>query len=237
MRTRVLLLHGAWHDAHAWESVVDSLRDSGDNLDIEAINLPGLGRAQGGHTLRDHSAYLRTIIGSSDQPTLLVAHSYGGAVATEALDQIVSVNRILFVTAFALPAGLSCMGMNDSAEGSESDSDAFVVDGDYVLMPPDAAIAAFYNDLPRAQALQWAGRLKPEHHDTVYARTHQTAWRTIPHGYVICTEDSGILPSVQRQMAESSDRLYELAAGHSPMLSRPIELADIILREASALTG
>ncbi|THG29304.1 alpha/beta fold hydrolase [Naasia lichenicola] len=226
----IVLIHGAWHGAWVWDVVTEQLRDRG--YDITAIDLPGVGRTAGDPTLSGHAQYLRDHLINLDRPPLLVAHSYGGAVLNQALTPGVPAARLLYLAAFLLDTGETCMAMNGSTEGSGSGDDAFEKDGDYIRMPADASRTAFYNDVPSAQTETFLNRMTAEHRSTVYAPVTNTPWKTHPAAYVICDLDQAILPSVQQRMAERASTVYRLRAGHSAMVSDPTAVAAIIESEA-----
>lgn len=229
-QTPIVLVHGAWHGAWAWDLVRQALERTGH--DVRSVELPGQGRSPGRDDLHGHSQYLRDYLDACDAPPLVVAHSYGGAVVTQALDLSISITRVLMVAAFMLESGESCISVNDSAGHSESGDDSFHRSDHYVSMPPDAARAAFYGDVPADLTETAIGRLNAENRDTIYEPVSRAGWRDFPTSYVECLRDKALLPEIQARMAARADSCYRLDTSHSPMLSAVEELSAIISAES-----
>ena len=222
----VLLVHGAWHGAWCWEPVMEHLTDA------RAIDLPSDHRAGAGFD--DDVAAVRSALDEMQAPVTLVGHSYGGAVISEAGNHP-SVGRLVFLAAFALDAGETLMA-NASAQDPVASAApptalnaAMRIEGDQVLVDPEGARLAFYADCET----QPVDRLRPHAMGAFTVPVTSPAWKRSPSTYVLCTQDQAIHPDVQRFLARRCTTTVELDASHSPMLSMPARVAEVV-RTATA---
>lgn len=221
----LVLVHGAWHGSWVWDPVVARLRDKG--VPVDAVDLPGVGRAPGPDELEGHIDHLRRYLSSLGEPVVLCAHSYGGAVATAAATA--NVVELVYLSAFQLEPGESCADQNTPRHRLPRDDMAPVLLGDHLHMPPEGARYQFYEDCSRADADAAIARLTPEHRDTVTAPIPRAAWHETPSTYVVCRHDRAVVATAQRRMGMRATRTVEIEAGHSPMLSGPDEVTDVLL--------
>ncbi|OPG07545.1 alpha/beta fold hydrolase [Microbispora sp. GKU 823] len=228
----IVLVHGAWHGAWAWDPIVPLLRAQG--LRTRAVHLPGVGRAPGRHDLAGHAAFLRAALAEVDGPAAVCAHSYGGAVATEAA-AAPNVTALVYLAAFQLEPGESCVDANKPARAPASSdtappdpSLAAVREGDYLYVSEAAARHMFYGGCTEEQTIRAAARITPEHVRTVAAPVTRAAWHDIPSTYVVCLRDQAIPAQAQRAMAERAAARVEIDTAHSPMLSHPAELTAVL---------
>ncbi|GLZ09201.1 hypothetical protein Acsp03_66670 [Actinomadura sp. NBRC 104412] len=226
----LVLVHGAWHGAWAWDPVVPPLNAAG--VRTHAVRLPGVNRAPGRHDLRGHVEFLRAELARLPGPLALCAHSYGGAVTTEAADGNAAVTTLIYLSAFLLEMGESCVDANQPAPVPPDPSLAPVAEGDYLHVPEAAAHHMFYGDCPAEEAKAAAARLTPEHVGTVGAPVTRAAWHAIPSTYIVCARDQALTPEAQRRMARRATWRAEMDTAHSPMLSRPHKLATLLAEAA-----
>jgi pimeloyl-ACP methyl ester carboxylesterase len=242
MTATVVLVHGAWHGAWCFEPVMERLTDAG--IDAIAVDLPGHGADPGPlGDLHTDSARVREVLDSIDGDCVLLGHSYGGAVITEAGVHR-SVRHLVYLTAFALDAGESCMSaaVDESAEldlsyeGKPNLVDAFVWNDDgTVSITPDGAAACLFQDCD-AETTAWAiARLGPQPGVTFGDIPTAVAWRERPSTYVVCTDDMGVHPDLQRAMAKRCNETVEWPTSHSPFLSAPDRVADLAADLARSL--
>ncbi|MBV8949386.1 MAG: alpha/beta hydrolase [Actinobacteria bacterium] len=238
----VVLVHGAWHGAWCWERVVDGLRARG--TDARAVDLPGHGEDAGpAGDLHADAARVRQMIDAVAGPVLLVGHSYGGAVITEAGEHP-AVAHLVYLCAIAPDAGETCTtavtgiaggaGIVDDGRPNLASGILPGTDGT-MTVEPSVAAACLYNDCD-PESTAWAvARLGPQPIVTLQQDPHAVAWRTRPSTYVVCTEDLAIPPELQRVLAQRCTETVEWNAGHSPFLSQPhvvTELLDDLARRA-----
>jgi pimeloyl-ACP methyl ester carboxylesterase len=230
----VLLVHGAWHGAWCWERVLGALRGRG--VRSEAIDLPGHGDSvEPLGDLHGDADAVRSRLDAIGEPTVLVGHSYGGMVITDAGSHD-AVSALVYVCAFMPTAGQSTMDAF-GAQGPEGAPTSellgctrFTDDGSAAFLDGDGAgvVRAFYEDCDPA-AQRWAlERLGRQPTASLTQAPRHLAWTTKPTTYVVCTADRSIPAWHQRQMAENADRVVEMESSHSPFLSRPDELATVL---------
>jgi pimeloyl-ACP methyl ester carboxylesterase len=238
----VVLVHGAWHGAWCWERVVPGLNDRG--LRATAIDLPGHGADSGPFgDLHGDAARVLEALDQLDEPAIVVGHSYGGAVVTEAGDHPM-VEGLVFVAALVLDAGESCMeaalGGSEAAgiswEERPNLAEGFIVGSDdTVTLDPKIAAVCLFNDCDD-QTVEWAlEHLGPHPFGNLRQRPRRISWRTKPSTYVVCSDDLAVHPDLQRVLAKRCTSSIEMRTGHSPFLSRP-ELIVAILENVATQT-
>ena len=234
MTATVVLVHGAWHGAWCFERVLDRLADAG--IAAIAVDLPGHGADRGSlGDLHTDSARVRAVLDSIEGACLLLGHSYGGAVITEA-GVHPAVRHLVYLTAFALDEGESCMAaaveesaeLDLSHEGRPNLVEAFVWNDDgTITLTPDGAAACLFQDCD-AETTAWAvERLGPQPGVTFGDIPAAIAWRERPSTYVVCTDDAAVHPELQRAMARRCTETVEWPTSHSPFLSAPERVADL----------
>jgi len=227
----VVLVHGAWHGAWCFAALQDALDRR--SIPSYAIDLPGHGTSTlplgDMHGDARHVAEFLTRL---DRPALLVGHSYGGAVVTQAA-ALHPVGHLVYLAAFALEAGESIASFNASGPRYEVVINHTVRrhdDGTSTLVLPDA-IAALYGDCPPAAVTAAVARLSPQPLVTFAQAVDATP--TVPRTYVTCTRDEAIHPDQQRVMARRCDREVVLDTDHSPFLSATDAVADLLAELAT----
>jgi pimeloyl-ACP methyl ester carboxylesterase len=236
MARTIVLVHGAWHGAWCWERQVAALAERG--LAAVAVDLPGHGasRLPLGDLYGD-AAHVARVLDGIDGEVLLVGHSYGGGVITEAAASASNVAHLVYLCAYCVEEGSS---LRDEARRSPTPADLNAAmrpqaDGT-LLLDPTIAAPALYGDCSEADIAAALVRLGPQPMATLGQPIRTATWRTIPSTYVVCTEDRSITVDAQRVMAARCRHVVELDASHSPFLSRPDAVADILeplAREAS----
>ena len=232
----VVLVHGAWHGAWAWERVLPLLAAAG--VECLALDLPGHG-ADGGPfgDLHSDAARVHQTLDQLNGEVVLVGHSYGGAVITEAGVHPV-VQHLVYIAAFALKDGESCTSAATaeietgrvSHEGRPNLGAGFVMStGDIITLDPSSAAECLYNDC-NAETVDWAlARLGPQPLITLQGSPKQAAWRTKPSTYVVCLDDMAVHPDLQRIMARRCGAVIEWPTDHSPFLCRPDLVAGLLV--------
>jgi pimeloyl-ACP methyl ester carboxylesterase len=239
MERTVVLVHGAWHGAWAWDRVIAALTSAGVNA--IALDLPGHGDDRGPlGDLESDAARVRETLDEVSGDVVLVGHSYGGAVITEA-GLHPSVQHLVYLAAFALDTGQSCVKAATDVEAALISHDGrpnlgtgFIMSSDgMITLDPSTAEECLYNDCD-ADTVAWAlARLCPQPLITLQGQPVHAAWQKKPSTYVICTDDMAVHPDLQRIMARRCRSVIEWPTGHSPFLSRPDLVAGLSMELAS----
>ncbi|MFC8448208.1 alpha/beta hydrolase [Kitasatospora sp. NPDC057223] len=226
-----LLVHGAWHRSWCWRAIQDILTDRGwtsHTVDLPSVVAEGsTGRLPG---LLDDARVIREKIDAVRAPLVVVGHSYGGAPVTEASAGAANVSHLVYVSAFALEVGESLM----TCFGGEQ-PDLATVEG--VIPVRENPAATLYNDVPEGPREAALARLLPQSALSFAEPVRRAAWKTVPSSYVVCDEDQSLPPSYQEPFAERTGATYHLASGHTPMLSMPEELVDLLEQIARGTTA
>ena len=238
MSRPVVLVHGAWHGAWCWEPVVRGLASEG--VEALAVDLPGHGADTGPlGDLHADAARVRAVLDQqAGGDVVLVGHSYGGAVITEAGEHP-AVGHLVFLCALALTASESCASVaaGDPAAGAIShdgrpDLGQAVIPGDdgMITVDPTLAAACLYNECDAATAAWAVARLGPQPLVTLQQTPLAVAWLSRSSTYAVCANDLAIHPGLQRIMAARCTRVVEWESDHSPFLSHP----DLVVRLLAA---
>jgi len=215
-RGEAVLVHGAWHGASCWDGVVAELGDRG--IPTTAVDLPLAGLAA-------DVAAARAAIEAAGAGAVVVGHSYGGLVISEAAAGL-PVHRLVYLAAFLAEPGEDMLGL---LAGSKL-VDAIVLDEAGVSVDPAVAAEVFYGDADPATAAALVARLRPMAIDAAPASSVAPAWRSIPTTYVVCTGDQALPVPSQRTMAARADEVVEWPTDHSPFVTRPGAIADLVAR-------
>jgi pimeloyl-ACP methyl ester carboxylesterase len=222
----VVLVHGAWADGSSWNRVIPILEKKG--FHVTAVHLPFT-------TLADDAAVVRRAVALQDGPVLLVGHSYGGVVITEAGDDP-KVAGLVYVAAFAPDKGQSAGDVNNQYSPTPGDKE-FVPDANGFLRLSDKGVAEdFAQDLTVAEKqLIAATQGQVSGPNELGAKVTTAAWKQKPTFYIVADQDRMIEPQLEKQFAEQMHaKTIHIASSHVPMLSHPVEVADFITTAAGA---
>src|SRR5882724_1638591 len=219
----VVLVHGAWADGSSWAKVIPLLEAAG--LHVVAVQNPLT-------SLQDDVAAVQRAIALQDGPVLLVGHSYGGAVITEAGTDP-KVAGLVYVAAFAPDAGQAVGELGKefppAPGGAEIRPDA----GGFLMMTRKGIEEDFAQDLPRAERKILAATQGPTNGAALGAKVTNAAWKTKPTWYVVAANDRMISPDLERQFAKTMKaKTITVPSSHVPMLSHAQQVAKLII-EAS----
>ncbi|NVZ69526.1 alpha/beta hydrolase [Pseudomonas costantinii] len=216
----VLLVHGFWGGAAHWGKVILELKRKG-YTSIHAVEMPLT-------SLAEDAERTRKMIAQQKGPVLLVGHSYGGAVITEAGDQP-NVVGLVYIAAFAPDAGESPGGITQqhlpaAAPNLEPDSDG------YLWLKPEKFHESFCQDLSADEALIMAVTQKAPLASTFGDTISAPAWKKKPSWYQISSEDRMIHPQKQQTMSArlNARKVITLDASHASLASKPVEVAAFI---------
>jgi pimeloyl-ACP methyl ester carboxylesterase len=213
----IVLVHGAFVDGSSWRAVYGLLTEDG--YQVAVVQNPTL-------SLSGDAAATRLIIDAQEGPVVLVGHSYGGAVITEAGAHD-KVTALVYIAAFAPDKGESvkALGGNPDAPGSPIVS----APGGFMFQDRAKFHTSFGADLPAADAAFLADSQVPWATNAMGGPVTEPAWRDKPSWYLIATDDRMIPPSAQRAMAHrASATTIEVAASHAVYMSQPQAVAAFI---------
>ena len=225
MKPSVVLVHGGFVDGAGWESVHRILKKDG--YDVRIVQNPTL-------TLAGDVAATRQVIGQADGPVVLVGHSYGGVVITEAGNDP-KVSKLVYITAFAPDKGESVASLiKDPAPGAPVPPILPPQDG-FLFLDKAKFAASFAADVEPDKAQFMADSQVPWGVDALGGAVSEPAWRTKPSWYLVATDDRMIPPAAQRFMAQRAGaKVAENAGSHAIYVSRPDAVAAIIKDAAHA---
>ena len=220
----IVLVHGGFVDGSGWQSVHRLLTQDGFNVSV--VQNPTV-------SLVDDVAVTQRVLDALDGPAVLVGHSYGGAVITEA-GRHEGVAALVYIAAFA-PDKDESVGtlVADPAPGAPVPPILPPVDG-YLFLDRSKFAASFAGDLPAEDAAFLADSQVPWGLEALGGPITEPAWRTKPSWYLVATDDHMIPPPVQHQMAERAGATVAEAAGsHAIYVSQPAAVADLIKKAAA----
>jgi pimeloyl-ACP methyl ester carboxylesterase len=235
----IVLVHGSWADASSWNAVATELRGQG----FTVLAPPNLLRG-----LPADAAYVASFVAQrTTGPVVLVGHSYGGAVITNAATEGGDVRALVYVDAFIPDEGETVFQiLAGSGSALDVPDPTAVLDivgypgapaGDAeAFLKPSTVHDAFAQDLPEADRWLIVAGQRP---GTLSANTTPSgtaAWKTLPSWAVVGTEDRVIPPDTQRRMAERAGAtISEVAGSHVSMVSHPTAAIDAILAAAASI--
>lgn len=220
----VVLVHGAFADGSSWARVITILQAKGYN--VTAVQLPLSG-------LADDVAATNRALAQQAAPVILVGHSWGGVVITEAgVDP--KVVGLVYVAAFGPDAGEVIGDLGKPYPPPPAFTAPIVDPQGFMSLPSDAVVKHFASDLPPAEARVVAATQGPIHVSAFASKVSSVAWKSRPSWYIVSTQDGAIAPDLERFFAKRMKATTtELNASHVPMLSKPNEVAAVILDAAA----
>ena len=239
----IVLEHGAWADASSWDGVIARLQQAGYTVDAPPDPLRGLGY---------DSTYLADYLSTITGPIILVGHSYGGAVITNAATGNRDVKALVYVDAFIPAPGQTLLQLIAAQPGSclaGNPANVFTTvpypgapsgDADlYLQTAPDSTYPGFAqcfaNGLPASQAAVLAATQRPLAFSAAATPSGVPAWQTIPSWSVIGTADRAIPPAEQLIMSRRANaHVTEIDAGHLSLISDPGAVTRVVIEAARA---
>jgi pimeloyl-ACP methyl ester carboxylesterase len=231
----VVLVHGAFADGSSWSGVIERLQARGVEVTAPANPLRGIAA---------DSAYLSAVLAAIDGAVVLVGHSYGGAVITNAATDAANVVGLVYVAAFAPDAGEALgeveAGSKDSVLNSALVPHQYpTADGGTATefsIDPSRARDAFAGDLSDEQAALIAAVQRPVAEAAFSERSGSPAWKGKPSWAVVATGDRAAGTDVVRSMAQRAGaRITEIDGSHVIMISQPDAVAEVIMDAVAAV--
>jgi pimeloyl-ACP methyl ester carboxylesterase len=233
----IVLVHGAWADASSWNAVASSLQSQG----FSVLGPPNLLRG-----VAADAAYISSFLAQrTSGPVVLVGHSYGGFVITNAATGGGDVRALVYVDAFIPDEGETTFQiLGGSGSALDVPDPTTVLDlvgypgapeGDVeAFLKPDTVLNSFAQDLPEADRWLIHESQRPITLGANTTGSITAAWKTLPSWAVVGTEDRVIPPDTQRSMAERAGaKVTEVAGSHVSMVSHPQVTIDTILAAAA----
>ena len=219
----VVLVHGAFADGSGWKRVADILKNDG--YKVSVVQHPETSYA-------DDQKYTKAAIDATDGPVVLVGHSYGGSVITEAGNHP-NVAALVYIAAFALDEGESCASIEQAVPQA---SKAFKPDSNGLWWIDRAHfVADFAADIPRDEAEFMAISQVPISTDAFTHKVTSPAWKTKPTWYMVASADRSINPDQERMMAKRANaKTVEVNSSHVAYISHAKEAAKLIEEAATS---
>jgi pimeloyl-ACP methyl ester carboxylesterase len=231
----IVLVHGAFADASGFGAVTSRLQHRGYTVISPANPLRGPA---------SDAAYVASVMQTISGPIVLVAHSYGGAVISEAATPVTNVKALVYLDALALEAGESNLDIAErfpskilpalqprpfpQADGSQ---------GTDLYIDPAQFRSVFAADLPRRTAARMASAQRPISLAAGQEKSTEPAWKTIPSWYLIGLDDQVFTAAAQRFMAERAGaQTTQIRSSHASYISHPAKVTKLILRAARSVS-
>jgi pimeloyl-ACP methyl ester carboxylesterase len=223
----IVLVHGGFVDGAGWEGVYNRLNKGGYNVSV--VQNPTT-------SLSDDVAATRLAIARVQGPVVLVGHSYGGAVITEAGTDP-KVAGLVYITAFAPDKGESVETLIKNPPAGAPVPPILPPVNGYLFLDKTKFRASFAADVSEAKAAFLADSQVPWGVNALSGSISEPAWRTRPSWYLVATEDKMIPPPAQRQMATRAGATVAEAAGsHAIYISQPEAVAALIVKAATSVS-
>lgn len=228
---RVVFVHGAcvrdgawwWHrtaeilQAEAVASVAPLLPSCGEGGRPGGSDGPGLS---------EDVAAVRQVLEAGEEPTVVVAHSYGGIVSAEAAAGVGSVAHLVLISSYLPEPGESLSSFGDGSPAPFLDPD--LETGTFGVRP-ELLVETFLQDCDAETGREATARLARQSLSVTAQPVTAAAWKELPTTYMVCAEDRGTPAVLQREFARRAGRVVELDTGHHPFLSQPAEVSELLL--------
>ena len=222
----VVLVHGGFVDGSGWDRVYDLLKKDG--YSVSVVQNPT-------SSLADDVAATKRVLSGETKPVILVGHSYGGAVITEAGNDP-RVAGLVYIAAFAPDKGESVASLiKNPVPGAPVPPILPPQDG-FLLLDKAKFAASFAADVPKGKADFMANSQVPWGLDALNGAVSEPAWKTKPSWYLVATDDRMIPPPAQQFMSKrAGSTVVEVKGSHAVYVSKPEEVAALIRKAAAAV--
>jgi pimeloyl-ACP methyl ester carboxylesterase len=226
LKKNIVLVHGAWADGSTWSKVITILQRQGFNA--AAVQLPLT-------SLDDDITVTRNLLAAQKGPTVLVGHSYGGAVITNAANNAPNVTALVYIAAFGLDEGESLESLSKQGPATAGSAQIRPDNHGSFLIDPEVFPQAFAADVDLAKARVMAVTQRPLSLKSFAAKSGPPAWKHIPSWYMVAANDQMIPPQAEEFMAKRMGATVRtVAASHAAMVSHPKEVVELILQAAES---
>ena len=226
-KTSIVLVHGAFADGSSWNKVIPILEAEG--FAVTAVQNPL-------KSLADDVASTKRVIEDQEGDVVLVGHSYGGAVITEAAANNPKVKALVYVAAFAPDAGETLGGLGEKYPATPLARALAPDSAGFLYIDRSKFHEVFAHDVPADTAALLAATQKPIAAAIFGESVKAVAWKTVPSWFVVSTQDKAINPDLERFMAKRMNaETTEINASHVSFLSQPKVIAKIIETAAAKI--
>jgi len=222
----ILLIHGGFVDGSGWQGVYDLLKKDGYNVSV--VQNPTT-------SLTDDVAVTKRMLATQDGPAILVGHSYGGVVVTEAGNDP-KVAGLVYIAAFAPDKGESVSALIKNPQPGAPVPPIMPPQDGYLFLDRAKFRASFAADVSADTAAFMADSQVPWGLEALNGAITEPAWKTKPSWYLVSTEDKMIPPDAQRAMSKrAGSTVTEVKGSHSVYVSQPKAVAELIAKAAKGL--
>ena len=232
----VVLVHGGWADSSGWNGEITRLEELGYPVIAPANPLRGLA---------SDADYIRSILLTIQGPIVLVGHSYGGAVISNAAVEVPNVKALVYIAGFAPDKGESLIQLVTKNPGTMIGPKTLIqrkypvaegTEGTDLYLTKHGFETAFASDVPKKLADQMWAEQRPFSQEAFASLAGEPAWKTIPSWYLVATQDHAIPPATQMFMAHRANaKVLTVKASHVPMVSQPAATTKVILAAAKTV--
>ena len=223
----IVLVHGAFSDASSWKKVIPLLEDEG--FTVTAVQNPLRSLVQDIETTK-------RVIEAQKGDVILVGHSYGGSVITDAAAGSYKVKALVYVAAFAPDAGETVGALIGKFPPAALGTALAPDSASFLYIDRAKFHHVFAEDVPEGEASVMAATQKPIAAGAFGEPVMSAAWKTIPSWYVVTTQDHAVNPDLQRFMAKRiGAQITKVNASHVPFLSEPEEISKVIKAAAAQI--
>jgi pimeloyl-ACP methyl ester carboxylesterase len=225
-KNNIVLVHGAWADGSTWSKVITILQKQ--EFNVSAVQLPLT-------SLDDDVTVTRNLLAIQKGPTVLVGHSYGGAVITNAATNAPNVAALVYIAAFGLDEGESLESLAKQGPLTAGASQIQPDDHGFLLINTAGFPQAFAADVDPAEARVMAVTQRPFSLRSFAAKSGPPAWKHIPSWYMVASNDQMIPPKAEEFMAKRMGAtVRSIPASHAAMVSHPNEVVEMIIQAAES---
>ena len=222
----VVLVHGGFVDGSGWQGVYESLKKDGHTVSV--VQNPTI-------SLADDVAVTKRTLAAQDGPVILVGHSYGGVVITEAGNDP-KVSKLVYITAFAPDKGESVASLIKNPPPGAPVPPILPPKDGFLMLDKSKFAASFAADVEPSLAAFMAELQLPWGVDALNGEVTQASWKSKPSWYLVATDDHMIPPDAQRFMSKRARAtVVESPGSHAVYVSRPEPVAKLIAQAASAV--
>ena len=219
-KKNIVLVHGAWADGSSWSKVITLLQKQGFN--VSAAQLPLT-------SLENDIAVTRNMLAAQKGPTVLVGHSYGGAVITGVANDAPNVTALVYIAGFGLDEGESLETLSKQRPPTAGGAHIYPDDRGFLWIDVAGFPEAFAADVDPVEARVMAAVQKPFSIKSFAAKSGPPAWKHIPSWYMVSANDQMIPPSAEEFMAKRMGATVRtVVASHASLVSHPKEVVEMI---------